>query len=486
MSCWLCSSAQVGSACWVGNFQGRPFSVCTTSAASAPHNICHRKALEKLSAPVEALNHAQWGLQDWGWAGFGGSILLKLLWALFLPFRSQLTPCLANDHSQSRPRFWGELWGLQGLEPEVSHGGSYHRKVVLVGLKEKIRLLNHVWTFPLVFCTRIFKTAQKCCYFHKILLFQEETLYLCLLTGPPVNVSADLKIKVVFVWKIWTRSLFFVFSVQSSLENSGSTEKLKMCAYMHTHNLKHQTHRHTFGFHPKHFSTRLVRFSENYWHPQASCRARKDELKSQFSAGTVLWSSVPPVPVTGCVWMAQLHPCSANLEIRWVCWWSLISHHTLRTRSRNPGFISLTHSSPCRLHLLLINYYFPSTPYRRLVYLFPEQCFCFASADVLIVPPENIKRLRVSISRPGKFPLKRFWMDHPQGGMWAGVGASEACSFKSRALRGARNTQAQLTHKLADSQVIFLPGSCLARSLHACWEARQVWVCWQTGFSLHL
>lgn len=104
-----------------------------------------------------------------------------------------------------------------------------------VGPKEKIRPLNHVWTCPIAVYTRIFKTMQKCSYFHKTLLFQEGTLYFCLLTGPPVNVRADLKIKVVFVWKIWTRSLFFVFSVQSSLENSGSTAKLKMCAYMHTH-----------------------------------------------------------------------------------------------------------------------------------------------------------------------------------------------------------------------------------------------------------
>lgn len=43
---------------------------------------------------------------------------------------------------------------------------------------------------------------QKCSYFRKTLLFQEGTLYFCLLTGPPVNVRADLKIKVVFVWKI--------------------------------------------------------------------------------------------------------------------------------------------------------------------------------------------------------------------------------------------------------------------------------------------
>lgn len=87
----------------------------------------------------------------------------------------------------------------KSLQP---HGGSYHRRVVLVGPKEKIRPLNHVWTCPVAVYTRIFKTMQKCSYFHKTLLFQEGTLYFCLLTGPPVNVRADLKIKVVFVWKI--------------------------------------------------------------------------------------------------------------------------------------------------------------------------------------------------------------------------------------------------------------------------------------------
>ena len=54
----------------------------------------------------------------------------------------------------------------------------------------------------------------------------------------PLSVRADLKTKVVFVWKIWTRSLLFLFSLQSSLENSGSTEKLKMRAHMLTHAYK--------------------------------------------------------------------------------------------------------------------------------------------------------------------------------------------------------------------------------------------------------
>lgn len=62
--------------------------------------------------------------------------------------------------------------------------------------------------------------------------------------------------------------------------------------HIHTHTIKKQNPRHTFGFHPKYFSPKQVRFSENYWHPQASCRGRKDELKSEFSAGTVVWGSV--------------------------------------------------------------------------------------------------------------------------------------------------------------------------------------------------
>lgn len=259
-----------------------------------------------------------------------------------------------------------------------------------------------------------------------------------------------------------------------------------MLTCTHTHKIKkNKAHSHTFGFQPKYFSTRLVRFSENYWHPQASCRDRKDELKSQFSAGTVLWSSVFHQPqllgVFG--WHSSIHA-----QLTWGYAGGPLSHitHWGHEHSRNPGFISCTQSSPRRLHLPLINYCFPSTPCITLIYLIPEQCFCFASADVLIVPPENIKRLRVSVSRPGKFLLESFRMEHPQGGMWGGVGAFEACSLKSRALRGTRKTQAQLTHTFADSRVIFPPGSCWAHSPHACWEARWVWVCWQTGFSLHL
>lgn len=54
--------------------------------------------------------------------------------------------------------------------------------------------------------------------------------------GSPFSVRANLKTKVVFVWKNSTRSLFFLFLLQSSLENSGSTEKLQMHAHMHTQN----------------------------------------------------------------------------------------------------------------------------------------------------------------------------------------------------------------------------------------------------------
>lgn len=208
------------------------------------HNICTTQHLAQessekgLSAAVEAFNHTQWGLQ----AGGG-----QVLEAASCPSYSELCSCPpALSWHQAWPKITHKLGHIFGGSCEACkalnqkslqpHGCSYHRKILLVGLKEKIRPLNHVWTFSLVVCTRIFKTAQKCCYFHKTLLFQEGTLYLCLLTGPPVNVRADLKIKVMFVWKIWTRSLFFVFSVQSSLENSVSTETLKMCAYMHTHN----------------------------------------------------------------------------------------------------------------------------------------------------------------------------------------------------------------------------------------------------------
>lgn len=71
------------------------------------------------------------------------------------------------------------------------------------------------------------------------------------------------------MWKIWTRSVLFLFAWQSSLENSVSTERLET----HAHNTQLSiTPTHTFGFHPKYHSTRLVRFSENYWHSQASSR----------------------------------------------------------------------------------------------------------------------------------------------------------------------------------------------------------------------
>lgn len=67
-----------------------------------------------------------------------------------------------------------------------------------------------------------------------------------------------------------------------------------VCLHAHTHThtqLRKENPQPYFWLSPK-IHQHLVRFSENYWHPQASCRDRKDELKSQFSAGTVVWSSV--------------------------------------------------------------------------------------------------------------------------------------------------------------------------------------------------
>lgn len=91
--------------------------------------------------------------------------------------------------------------------------------------------------------------------------------------------------------------------------------------------------------------------------------------------------------------------------------------------------------------LSLINYYCPSDPHVTRAYLILEEHFCFASADVLIVPSENIKGLRVSTSRLLKF-LPKSLCASPNTSTDCGVGTCGVCSFynKSRVLGGTRQT----------------------------------------------
>lgn len=124
--------------------------------------------------------------------------------------------------------------------------------------------------------------------------------------GTPVCARAALKIRLCCVCaENLTKNVFFLFSLQPSLENSGSAEKthwsVLMCTPSQNWNNKNpQTP--ALGFHPKYFSTRLGRLSENYWNPQASCRGRKDELKiTVFIWHDVLKQCFSPASVVGCV-----------------------------------------------------------------------------------------------------------------------------------------------------------------------------------------
>lgn len=126
------------------------------------------------------------------------------------------------------------------------------------------------------------------------------------------------------------------------------------CVLTCTHTKLKKTQTHTFGFHPKYFSMRLVRFSENYWHLQASRRDREDELKSWFSVDTVFTTSVFHQPQSVGVFdqrrMAQLSahtwlPCKRE-ELLVVLYLVL---HTKKSQgqqhSRDPGFNSLSHKA---------------------------------------------------------------------------------------------------------------------------------------------
>lgn len=129
------------------------------------------------------------------------------------------------------------------------------------------------------------------------------------------------------------------------------------CSHAHTYvhktkKKKKKTQTPTFGFHPKYFSTRLVRFSENHWHLQASCRDGEDELKSQFSVNTVFWNRVFHQPqLLGVFDRRRMAQPSAHTQLPWGRGGMLVvlylASHTKNSRgqqhSRNTGFSSLLH-----------------------------------------------------------------------------------------------------------------------------------------------
>lgn len=85
------------------------------------------------------------------------------------------------------------------------------------------------------------------------------------------------------MWKIWTRSVLFLFAWQSSLENSVSTERWDACT--HIHRAKHNPNPY-FWLSPKILQHKIsLVFRELL--AFSGLQQRCDELQSEFSANAV-------------------------------------------------------------------------------------------------------------------------------------------------------------------------------------------------------
>lgn len=235
------------------------------------------------------------------------------------------------------------------------------------------------------------------------------------------------------MWKIWTRSVLFLFAWQSSLENSVSTERWDACT--HIHRAKHNPNPY-FWLSPKILQHKIsLVFRELL--AFSGLQQRCDELQSEFSANAVPEKAFSIISLPW-VRLAQL------ATRRWLLWCRGLlvpgsppaPCHAWPRDSSPAGTWSSVH--PCtKRHswaapqFSLINYYRPSDLYVNTCLPHPWGafllCFCWCSYCTIWKQQKTARQHFWVIKVPAEKPLH--WETPAQVTTLRGVGTFEVCSF---------------------------------------------------------